>query len=214
MNYTRALDYLFSFLNFEQTPFCYRREFNLKRMHLLLDWFGRPDQTFSSVLVAGTKGKGSTSNFLASVLTANGYRTGLYTSPHLMDPRERVRINGKAISKNDFANIIAEIRTVFRRRKKEIRQIGPVTFFEIFTLLAVLYFAKRKVVLGIFEVGMGGRLDATNALRPLVSIVTPISFDHEEHLGYTLAKIAREKAGVIKPHGRVVIAEQDRKSVV
>ena len=208
MRYTVAVQYLYSFLNFESIPFQYQREFNLKRISCLLDWFGHPEYSFSSVLVAGTKGKGSTANFLASILKSNRYSVGLYTSPHLSDPRERIRINGQAISQNDFARLMTRIRKVVERRKKEIAPHGPITFFEIFTLLVILYFAAKKVSLGIFEVGMGGRLDATNVLHPLVSMITPISFDHEEHLGRTLRAIAREKAAIIKKGGCVVCAAQ------
>ena len=208
MNYSSALKYLFSFINFERLPFEYKRQFNLKRMVCLLDWFGHPEHSFSSVLIAGTKGKGSTANFLASILRTNNYQVGLYTSPHLFDPRERIRINGQPISKNELAKLIARIRPVIKRRKREVFSLGPITFFEIFTLAAILYFAYKKVKFGVFEVGMGGRLDATNVLKPLVSVITPISFDHEEHLGYSLSSIAKEKAAIIKPDSFVVSSEQ------
>lgn len=208
MRYPAAVNYLFSFLNFEHIPFQYQREFNLKRMSSLLDWFDHPEFLFSSVLVAGTKGKGSTAHFLASILTRNGYSAGLYTSPHLSDPRERIRMNGRAISKNDFAKLVSKIRLVVRRRRKEIPAYGPITYFEVFTLLAILYFAEKRIDIGIFEVGLGGRLDATNVLEPLISVMTPISFDHEEHLGKTLRAIAREKAAIIKTNGCVVSANQ------
>ncbi|MBI4394962.1 MAG: bifunctional folylpolyglutamate synthase/dihydrofolate synthase [Candidatus Omnitrophica bacterium] len=208
MQYSAAIRYLYSFLNFERLPFEYKRQFNLKRMEYLTSWFDHPEYLFSSVLVAGTKGKGSTANFLSSIASANGYSTGLYTSPHLSDPRERIRLNGRAISKNDFARGMSQIRSILEKRKEEIASYGPITFFEIFTLLAFLYFATKKVDLAIFEVGMGGRLDATNVLQPLVSVITPISFDHEEHLGKTLALIAREKAAIIKKRGYVISAAQ------
>ncbi|MBI4000150.1 MAG: bifunctional folylpolyglutamate synthase/dihydrofolate synthase [Candidatus Omnitrophica bacterium] len=212
MQYTQALSYLFSFLNFECLPFEYRRQFNLKRMSYLLSWFDHPEYLFSSVLVAGTKGKGSTANFLSSILTRNCYSVGLYTSPHLSDPRERIQLNGQPISKGDFAKWMTKIRRVVEKRRKERGSYGPITFFEIFTLLAILYFAAKRVDLAILEAGMGGRLDATNVLHPLVSIITPISFDHEEHLGKTLASIAREKAAIIKKNGYVVCAEQPKEA--
>ena len=208
MNYSSALKYLFSFINFERLPFEYKRQFNLKRVETLLSWFGNPHHFFSSVLVAGTKGKGSTANFLASILTANGYSTGFYSSPHLNDPRERIRINGKVISERDFAELIGQIRPVIERHRRKIAALGPITFFEVFTLAAFLYFAHKKVDLAISEIGMGGRLDASNVLTPLVSVIAPISFDHEEHLGNTLGAIAREKAAVIKRKSYVVSAEQ------
>jgi len=208
MRYAQAVNYLFSFINFERLPFEYKRQFNLKRMEYLLSWFDHPEYLFSSVLIAGTKGKGSTANFLSSILSANHYFVGLYTSPHLNDPRERIQINGQMISKNDFARLMTKIRGVVEKHRKGIISYGPITFFEIFTLLTVLYFAAKRVDLGIFEIGMGGRLDATNVLTPLVSVITPISYDHEEHLGKTLTLIAREKAAIIKKNGYVVSGVQ------
>ncbi len=208
MTYSSALHYLSSFLNFERIPFEYQRQFNLKRMDQLLCWFGFPQYLFPSVVVAGTKGKGSTANFLSHIVSENGYQSGLYTSPHLNDPRERIRINGRVISKMDFARFMMKIRSVVEKRKKEINSLEPMTYFEIFTLLAILYFADQKIDLGIFEVGMGGRLDATNILHPLISIITSISHDHEEHLGTTLYEIAHEKAAIIKKNGYLVSADQ------
>ncbi|MBI1977358.1 MAG: bifunctional folylpolyglutamate synthase/dihydrofolate synthase [Candidatus Omnitrophica bacterium] len=208
MHYFVALQYLYSFLDFEQLPFEYKRQFNLARMVRLLDWFSHPEHAFSSIHIAGTKGKGSTANFIASILTANSYRVGLYTSPHLSDPRERIRINGVAISQNDFAELVSKIKPVLERKRKRIKPLEPITFFEVLTLVATLYFKERKVDFGIFEVGMGGRLDATNVLKPLVSVITPISYDHEEHLGHTLTSIAREKAAIIKPNANVVVGKQ------
>ncbi len=208
MTYSSALNYLFSFLNFERIPFEYQRQFNLRRIDLLLRWFDSPQYLFPSILIAGTKGKGSTANFLSHIVTANGYKTGLYTSPHLTDPRERIRINGKAISKQDFARLVSKIHLVVRRKQHEVKSLEPITFFEIFTLLAVLYFADQKIDLGVFEVGMGGRLDATNILNPLISIITSISYDHEEHLGHLLKAIAGEKAAIIKKGGYVISADQ------
>ena len=145
-------------------------------MSYLLSWFDHPEYLFSSVLVVGTKGKGSTANFLSSILTRNRYSVGLYTSPHLSDPRERIQLNGQPISKRDFVKWMTKIRRVVEKRRKEGVSYGPITFFEIFTLLAILYFAAKRVDLAILEAGMGGRLDATNVLHPLVSIITPISF--------------------------------------
>src|SRR3989338_623625 len=208
MRYPSAIRYLYSFLNFEQLPFEYRREFNLERMRTLLSWFDFPDRAFSSILIAGTKGKGSTASFLSSMLTQNRYRAGLYTSPHLSDPRERIKIGTRSISKSDFARLMMQIKRVVEPRKTLFRSKGPATFFEIFTLLSVLYFAEQKVDFGLFEVGMGGRLDATNMLKPLLSIITSVSFDHEEHLGHSLRLITREKAAIIKPYGISVIGRQ------
>ncbi|MBI4373167.1 MAG: bifunctional folylpolyglutamate synthase/dihydrofolate synthase [Candidatus Omnitrophica bacterium] len=212
MQYPGAIRYLTSFLNFERLPFEYQRQFNLKRMASLVSWFDHPEYLFSSVLVAGTKGKGSTANFISSIISAHGYSAGLYTSPHLSDPRERIRINGRVISKREFAKWMSRIRNVVERHEKEIVSYGPITYFEMITLLAILYFAAKRVDLAIFEVGMGGRLDATNVLEPLVSVITPISYDHEEHLGRTLALIAREKAAIIKKGAHVVSAAQPREA--
>jgi len=209
MNYPEALRYLFSFINYERMVFRYgARALNLKRMALLLDWFGHPEEQFRAILVAGTKGKGSTAYFLASLLSAHGYPTGLYTSPHLSDPRERIKLDGKAISPRDLAQWSTEIRRVLGRRKKEMGRFGEPTFFELFTLMAILHFASEGAWFGIFEIGMGGRLDATNILRPLLSVITPISLDHEEYLGKTLARIAHEKAAIIKPRGFVVVSNE------
>lgn len=208
MRYSAQLQYVNTFLNYERIPFKYQRELNLSRMRKILSWFNHPEKSFQSVLVAGTKGKGSTANFLASILAAAGQKIGLYTSPHLIDPRERIRVDGAIISKSDFCSLVDSVKPVIEKRKSEVASQGMITFFELFTLLAVLYFKKRGVQFGIFEIGMGGRLDATNALTPLVSMITPISFDHEEHLGNTLGQIAREKAAIIKENAWVISGPQ------
>jgi dihydrofolate synthase/folylpolyglutamate synthase len=209
MRYQTALNYLHSFLNYERLPFRYHYELNLARMRRLLSWFGHPDKSFHTILVAGTKGKGSTANFLASLLSSHGLSTGLYTSPHLSDPRERIQIDGRMISKPDFAQLVERVRPVIERHKKEIASNGMITYFEMMTLFAVLYFARQKARFGIFEIGMGGRFDATNALKPVISVITPISFDHEEHLGNTLSRIAAEKAAIIQAGCEVVSAAQE-----
>ncbi len=182
-------------------------------MKYLLKWFKNPEYSFPTVLIAGTKGKGSTAHFLNQIISQNSYKTGLYTSPHLTDPRERIRINGRAISKSDFASVVAKIKKIVEQKRKSIVSYGPITFFEIFTLVAILYFAKSKIELGIFEVGMGGRLDATNMLKPLISIITSISYDHQEHLGNTLTAIAGEKAAIIKRHSYVISAKQPKEAL-
>lgn len=210
MHYQAAINYLYSFLNFEQLPFEYRHEFNLDRMRRLLDWFGHPEGTFFSILVGGTNGKGSTATFLSSILSENGYSTGLYTSPHLSDPRERIRLNGQAISKGDFAELMTAIRYVLEPRRKELAAFGPVTFFEVFTTLAILYFARKRVGFGIFEVGMGGRLDATKAVEPKLCVLAPVGYDHMEHLGKTLTAIAAEKIAILSTNGWLVCSRQPR----
>ncbi|MGV8058350.1 MAG: bifunctional folylpolyglutamate synthase/dihydrofolate synthase [Smithellaceae bacterium] len=167
---------------------------------LLLD-LGNPQNSYKTILIAGTNGKGSTAAMTAAILQAAGYKTGLYTSPHLVDVRERININQKEISENDFSRIIATV-------KKKINQ--PATYFEVLTAAALLYFQRRKIDIAVLEVGLGGRLDATNVCRPLVSVITNIGVDHTAYLGKTLAAIAREKAGIIKKHGICVTAAKQR----
>jgi len=208
MHYHAAVSYLYSFLNFETLPFEYRRQFNLERMNRLLDWFHHPEYTLTPILVGGTNGKGSTATFLSSILSEHNYLTGLYTSPHLTDPRERIRVNGRAISEGDFAELVTAMRYVLEPRKKELASVGPLTFFEVFTMLAVLYFARKRVQFGIFEVGMGGRLDATKAVGPKLCVLTPVGYDHVEHLGNTLRAIAREKVAIVNENGSLVCSRQ------
>ena len=205
MNYSKALKFLNSFINYERwITYNPRREFNLDRMRLFSKRLGDPQKKFHSVLVAGTKGKGSTVAMLASILRASGYRVGTYTSPHLIHLRERIAIDGKWISEKDFAAGMTELA---RRRAN-----SKPTYFEAMTLLAFLTFAKKKVDIAIIEVGLGGRLDATNVLDPLISVITSISYDHMKELGSTLTKIAREKAGIIKYGGVVVSAPQEKEA--
>lgn len=209
MNYPQALQYLYSFFNLERVSrFSYQREFNLKRMSTLLNWFGHPEKSFRSILIAGTKGKGSTAYFLHSILAAHRLKVGLYTSPHLSDFRERIRVNSRLVSRNACARLVKQIKLVIERRSTEIRSLGPITFFEVSTLLAILYFAEQKVRWAILEVGMGGRLDATNSIRQALSVFTLIGRDHQEYLGNTVSKIAREKAAIIKSNTPFVSAKQ------
>ncbi|NUM31928.1 MAG: bifunctional folylpolyglutamate synthase/dihydrofolate synthase [Bacteroidetes bacterium] len=158
-----------------------------------------PQNSFKCIHVAGTNGKGSVSHALAAVFQANGYKTGLYTSPHLVDFRERIRINGKKISKNFVCGFI-------NKYKIEIEEINP-SFFEVTVALAFNYFAKKDIDIAIIETGLGGRLDSTNIITPELSVITNISFDHTALLGNTLEKIAKEKAGIIKKNTPVVIGE-------
>jgi dihydrofolate synthase / folylpolyglutamate synthase len=176
--------------------------FGLTAISELLLSLGNPQNSYSTILIAGTNGKGSTAAMIASILQAGGYKTGLYTSPHLVDVRERIAVNKKEISPNDFARIIATV-------KKEIS--GPATYFEVLTAAAFLYFQRRVVDIAVLEVGLGGRLDATNVCLPLVSVITNIGFDHTVYLGNTLTAIAREKAGIIKKHGVCVTAAKQKK---
>jgi len=168
--------------------------FNLDRMRMLLKKLGNPQEHFRSVHVAGTKGKGSTCTMIAAMLQATGYKVGLYTSPHLVDVRERITINGSMISQADFARLVRTVEPMVARIKP------TPTYFDVLTAIAFKYFAEQKVDLAVIETGMGGRLDSTNVIRPLVTAITSISRDHMAQLGPTLAHIATEKAGIFK-HG-------------
>ncbi len=203
VTYRDALNYIYSFTNFEVTPAgnYSSRTFDLTRMERLLAALGDPHKRFQSIHVAGTKGKGSTAALIESVLRAAKQRTGLYTSPHLHTFRERIRVGGEMISPDD---VVAGV----EKCKPLIAQVPGVTTFEVMTALAFDYFAARGVALAVVEVGLGGRLDATNVVLPRVSVITSISYDHTAILGHTLAQIAREKAGVIKPGVPVVTAPQ------
>jgi dihydrofolate synthase/folylpolyglutamate synthase len=175
----------------------------LDRIKVLLERLGNPHQKFKSIHVAGTNGKGSTCAMLASILKEAGYKVGLYTSPHLFDYRERIKINGKDIPKREFTRIIERIRKRIRSRNRE----ETPTVFEVLTAAAFTYFAEQKVEYAVIEVGMGGRLDATNVITPLVAIITNIDLEHTAILGRTLAKVAAEKAAIIKPRVPVITAE-------
>jgi len=202
-NYAEALKYLFSFVDFSLThqEQIAPERFELERMFDLMEKLGNPQRQYSSIHIAGTKGKGSVAAHCAAALQAAGYKTGLYTSPHLHDFRERIQIDGQMISKGDF---IAGIETL----KQVIPQVPGLTSYELQTALAFWYFKQDKVDCAVVEVGMGGRLDSTNVLTPLVSVITNISFDHTSILGDTLAEIAGEKGGIIKPGVPVVSAPQ------
>ncbi len=207
MKYSQSLRYLNSFLNLERIQWQSPREWNLKRMQLLLDWAGHPEKNFFPILIAGTKGKGSTGYFLESILRKCPLRVGFYSSPHLQDPRERIRLQGKIISEKIWTRGIEKIKNILRFRRLP-KNLGQFTYFEIMTLLALFSFQEQNIQIGIFEVGMGGRLDATNVLNPKLVLLTPIHLDHEAILGPTIAKIAAEKAAVIRPRSHVVIAPQ------
>ncbi|MFC1999427.1 bifunctional folylpolyglutamate synthase/dihydrofolate synthase [Chloroflexota bacterium] len=181
--------------------------FDLARVEALLERLGRPHMAAKSVHIAGTKGKGSTSAMIASMLTASGYRTGLYTSPHLLTIRERIQVDGKPIPEGDFVEVVD-------RLKPEIEAVnrldisGELTTFEILTAIAFVHFRDSAVDFQVLETGLGGRLDATNVVEPEVCVITSISLDHTEVLGDTIARIAAEKAGIIKPCSTVVCAPQ------
>ena len=200
-----AVEYLNQFVNYEQVmPVAGGEPFSLRRMESLMETLWHPERQWASIHVAGTKGKGSTCAMLASILQAAGYRVGLYTSPHLVDLRERIQIDGIWIADDDLADAVESIRPAVEQLE------DPPTFFEVLTAAAFWWFAWRQVQVAVIEVGLGGRLDATNVLDPLVSVLTPISYDHTALLGTTLQAIASEKAGIIKPFRPVVVAPQHR----
>ncbi len=184
------------------------RKFDLAEMRILTAALGSPEQHFPSVLVAGTNGKGSTSAMLANILRVAGYRAGLYTSPHLSRVNERAQINGIAISDDDFARLYFRVDETGARLLREGKLPQHPSFFESVTAVAFLYFAEQAVDLAVLEVGMGGRLDATNIVEPLLSVITDISLDHTEWLGATIDAIAREKAGILRPNGILVTLPQ------
>lgn len=184
------------------------RKFDLDHMRVLLAALGHPEQRFASVLVAGTNGKGSTAATLAAILQASGLTTGLYTSPHLIRINERIRLNSEAISDQDFEKLHARVDQAASRLVAEGRLPWHPSFFEMLTAMAFEYFSGKNPDIVVLEVGMGGRLDATNVVKPRLSIITDISLDHQKFLGETVAEIAREKAGIIRKGGVVVTLPQ------
>ncbi len=204
MNYKETLDWLFS-----QLPMFHRigkaaYKADLVNTEKLDEYFNHPHRKFKSIHIAGTNGKGSVSHMLAAVLQQAGYKVGLYTSPHLRDFRERIRINGEMIPENEVVNFVESHRKLFE-------EIQP-SFFEMTVALAFDYFARQKIDIAVVEVGMGGRLDSTNIITPLVSVITNIGLDHTDFLGKTISEIAGEKAGIIKPNIPVVIGEWNEES--
>jgi len=206
MSYQAALDYILSFADYERAPRS-ALIFDLRRMEMLLEKLGSPERRARSIQVAGTKGKGSTAAMIASILTRAGYRTGLYTSPHLHAFTERIQVNGRPIAEAEFASLVKvmkpEVETV-----NQFGAFGQLTTFELLTALAFAYFKEKEVDFQVLETGLGGRLDATNVVKSGVCVITSISFDHMEVLGSTLTQIAAEKAGIIKPGSIVVCSPQ------
>lgn len=204
MNYAEALAYIYGLSDFERSgKFRDDRNQHLLREGRLLALLGNPQQSYSCTLVAGTKGKGSTAACIESVLRAAGIRTGLYTQPDLHTFRERIRVRGKLISEQEMADLLPEVREAAERIDRE-GQFNPFIPYEVATALALLYFQRQGVQHVVLEVGIGGRLDATNVTEPIVSVIASISFDHMNVLGNTLAEIATEKAGIIK-QGKVIV---------
>ena len=208
MNYQEALAYLYSLSDFERSG-AYTRspEENLPREARLLELLGKPQHGYTCTLIAGTKGKGSTAALIERVLRQAGVRTGLYTQPDLHTFRERMRVNGNLISEREAAELLTEIRAVVEEIQQR-HEFGPYITYEVATALALLYFRRQQVQHAVLEVGLGGRLDATNVTQPLVSVITSISYDHMQILGNTLTEIATEKAGIVKQNGVVVTSAQ------
>jgi dihydrofolate synthase/folylpolyglutamate synthase len=205
MNYSHALRYLDSFINYEKRDdYGYRDSFKPERMHRLVSLLGDPHKGIKCIHVAGSKGKGSTSAVIQSILTSAGFRAGLYTSPHLVSFRERIRIGDELIGEDDIGRLTDRLKPAVDGMRDE-----RPTFFELYTALAFLYFALKKADMAVYETGLGGRLDATNVVEPLVSVITPISYEHTHLLGSTLEGIAVEKAGIIKERVVCVSAPQD-----
>jgi len=184
------------------------RKFDLAHMRVLLDALHHPEVRFPAVLIAGTNGKGSTAATLASILRASGSRTGLYTSPHLVRINERIRIDGAAIGDEDFARLHDLVERTAERLVEQGKLPWHPSFFEMLTAIAFECFAQNQVDIAVLEVGMGGRLDATNVVEPRISVITDISLDHQIFLGNTVTEIAREKAGIIRRNGVVVALPQ------
>jgi dihydrofolate synthase/folylpolyglutamate synthase len=204
MDYQQALVYL-------ESPARFSPRLGLDRMQQLLDTLDRPERAFPSVLIGGTSGKGSSAKLIQAVLSRAGFRTGFLSKPHLQDYRERVTVDGCWIDKSDLTRIVSEMVPAAR----EIAQgsLGHPTFFEMGAALAFRYFAERRVDVAVVEVGLGGRLDATNVLQPILCGITPVGFDHTEILGETLAQIATEKAGILKPGVPAVLAPQPEEAL-
>ncbi|MEA1964884.1 MAG: folylpolyglutamate synthase/dihydrofolate synthase family protein [Candidatus Aerophobetes bacterium] len=207
-SYAQALKYINSLIDYEKKEFFpyNKRSLNLQRMGHLLNLTGNPHQNLKVIHIAGTKGKGSTAAIIASILKAANFKVGLYTSPHLIDARERIRIGEELIKEKEFARFAFQIKSSIDSSNPSL---SP-TFFEVYTAIAFLYFFYKKVDVAVLEVGLGGRLDATNIIaHPLVSIITQISFDHIRELGNNLASIAREKSCIIKKGSKAITSPQE-----
>ncbi len=220
MSYGSALDHLNALgLELAPSPSAPRRKFDLDHMRVLAHALGDPHKQFPSVLIAGTNGKGSTASTLASILTAAGLSTAIYSSPHLSRVTERIRVSQPAtgnlqletlseISEDDFARLYFHVDDVARKLVSTGELPHHPSFFESLTALAFLHFAEQKVDIAVLEVGLGGRLDATNIVDPLLSVITDIALDHQEYLGNTIAEIAREKAGILRQDGTLITLPQ------
>ncbi len=229
MTYPETIRYLESFINYEKIPaYPYKESLKLESIKGFLRLIGNPQNCLKCIHIAGTKGKGSTCAFITYILREAGFKTGLYTSPHLVDFRERIRILSPKpyvvsrkledfegiISKRELTALVIKLRPEIEKYNK-VSQYGPLSFFEVYTALAFVYFKERKVDFAVLETGLGGRLDATNVVNPLVCAITPISLEHTQKLGNTLKEIAKEKAGIIKsqnPKLIVITAPQEKEA--
>jgi len=211
MDYSAALEYILSFADYERAPRS-SLVFDLRRIEALLARLGNPQEKAKSVHIAGTKGKGSTAAMIASILTQAGYRTGLYTSPHLLSFTERIQVDGRPVTEGAFGRLVEVLKPEVEAVNKS-STLGELTTFELLTALAFTYFETRKVDYQVLETGLGGRLDATNVVKPEVCVITSISFDHMDVLGDTLTQIAIEKAGIIKSGSVVVCSLQSPESM-
>ena len=202
--YNQALDFIYSFINHSMTrqKLFHSEEYNLSRMKKMMEYIGNPEKKYPTIHIAGTKGKGSIAAFICSALKEQGYKTGLYTSPHLIEFEERIQINFEPISKKELVEIVEEIKPI-------ILKFENVTTFEIITMIGFVAFAKNNVDIAVIEVGLGGRLDATNIITPILSIISPLAIDHTNFLGNTIESIAFEKSGIIKKNVPVVFAKQE-----
>lgn len=207
--YNETLDFIYSYINHSMTrqKMFHSEEYNLSRMKEMMDMVGNPQNNYPKIHIAGTKGKGSIAAFICSALIKQGYKTGLYTSPHLIDFEERIRINFSPISKNELIEIVDEIKPI-------IEKFENVTTFEIITMIGFIAFSKNKVDIAVIEVGLGGRLDATNIINPILSIISPLAIDHTNFLGDSIESIAFEKSGIIKKDIPVVLAKQEYKKSI
>ena len=205
MNYQKTLDYLFNRLPIYQRQGSIAYKKDIKNILIATELIGSPHKKFKSIHIAGTNGKGSTSHMLASIFQESGYKVGLYTSPHLKDFRERIKINGEMISKSEVTKFV-------RKNKLAFEKIN-LSFFEFTVALAFNYFADKKIDIAIIETGLGGRLDSTNIINPELSIITNIGLDHTNLLGYNIKEIAKEKGGIIKPKTSIIIGRKQREII-
>jgi len=204
-----ALEFLNRFTNYERhLRYPYNGwAMNLERVKVLLENAGSPEKKLKIIHIAGTKGKGSTAKMLQSILTCAGYKTGLFTSPHLIQVNERIQIDGSAITDEELAEAIENLKPAVAKLS-QMPKLGELTYFELLTACALWHFAQKKVDFAILEVGLGGRYDATNICQPILAIITSIGYDHTDILGSKLSQIAQEKAMIIKPDAKVIIAPQ------